>query len=56
MDAMSSHRTKQRRSGGLNLLLYQRTLHPELFKILANERVSRRAYEAEIWLVVGGHA
>ena len=52
---MSSHRTKQRRQGGLNLLLYQRTLHPELFKILANERVSRRAYEAEIWLVEGGH-
>ena len=30
-----SNRTKQRRSGGLTLLLYQRTLHPELFKILA---------------------
>src|SRR5215218_6703692 len=54
MDAMSS-RTKQRRSGGLTLLLYQRTLHPELFKILATERVSRRAYEADIWLVEGGH-
>src|SRR5213592_3518923 len=53
-DAMSS-RTKQRRSGGLTLLLYQRTLHPELFKILATERVSRRAYEADIWLVEGGH-
>src|SRR3989440_12600512 len=54
MDAMSS-RTKQRRSGGLTLLLYQRTLPPELFKILATERVSRRAYEADIWLVEGGH-
>src|SRR5688572_21337990 len=54
MDAMSS-RTKQRRSGGLTLLLYQRTLHPELFKILATERVSRRAYDADIWLVEGGH-
>jgi hypothetical protein len=54
MDAMS-HRTKQRRSGGLTLLLYQRTLHPELFQILASEKVSRRAYEAEIWLVEGGH-
>src|SRR5438270_2243996 len=54
MDAMS-HRTKQRRSGGLTLLLYGRTLHPELFQILANEKVSRRAYEAEIWLVEGGH-
>lgn len=50
-----SHRTKQRRSGGLTLLLYQRTLHPELFQILASEKVSRRAYEAEIWLVEGGH-
>src|SRR3954471_6721888 len=45
--AMSStNRTKQRRSGGLTLLLYQRTLHPELFKILASEQVSRRAYDA----------
>ena len=50
-----SHRTKQRRSGGLTLLLYQRTLHPELFRILGSEKVSRRAYEAEIWLVEGGH-
>ena len=50
-----SHRTKQRRSGGLTLLLYQRTLHPELFTILASEKVSRRAYDAEIWLVEGGH-
>jgi len=50
-----SNRTKQRRSGGLNLLLYQRTLHPELFKILAVEKVVRRAYDAEIWLVEGGH-
>ncbi|MGH7177733.1 MAG: DUF2617 family protein [Tepidisphaeraceae bacterium] len=50
-----SHRTKQRRSGGLTLLLYQRILHPELFKILASEQVSRRAYEADIWLVEGGH-
>ena len=50
-----SNRTKQRRTGGLTLLLYQRTLHPELFKILASEQVSRRAYEADIWLVEGGH-
>ncbi len=49
------NRTKQRRSGGLTLLLYQRTLHPELFKIIANEQVSRRAYEADIWVVEGGH-
>ena len=50
-----SNRTKQRRSGGLTLLLFQRTLHPELFKILASEQVTRRAYEADIWLVEGGH-
>jgi len=49
------NRTKQRRTGGLTLLLYQRTLHPELFKISANEQVSRRMYEADIWLVEGGH-
>ena len=49
------NRTKQRRSGGLTLLLYQRTLHPELFKILGSEQVTRRAYEADIWLVEGGH-
>jgi hypothetical protein len=55
MDAPMSNRTKQRRSGGLTLLLYQRTLHPELFKILASEQVSRRAYEADVWLVEGGH-
>jgi hypothetical protein len=54
MDAMSN-RTKQRRTGGLTLLLYQRSLHPELFRILASEQVSRRAYEADIWLVEGGH-
>ena len=51
----SSNRTKQRRSGGLALLLYQRTLHPELFKILGSEQISRRAYEADVWLVEGGH-
>jgi hypothetical protein len=56
MEAMSSsNRTKQRRSGGLTLLLYQRTLHPELFRILNSSQVSRRAYEADIWIVEGGH-
>ena len=51
----TNNRTKQRRAGGLTLLLYGRTLHPELFKIHANEPVTRRAYEADIWLVEGGH-
>src|SRR5215213_4956398 len=56
MDAMpTNNRTKQRRSGGLTLLLFQRALHPELFKILGSEQVTRRAYDADIWLVEGGH-
>ena len=50
-----SNRTKQRRANGLTLHLYQRQLHPELFKIQASEQVSRRAYEADVWLVEGGH-
>lgn len=50
-----ANRTKQRRSGGLTLLLYGKALHPELFKILGSEQVARRAYEADIWLVDGGH-
>src|SRR5436853_1514413 len=49
------NRTKQRRAGGLTLLLYQRTLHPELFRILGTEKVVRRAYDADIWLIEGGH-
>jgi hypothetical protein len=35
--------------------LYQRPLHPELFRIMAAEKVTRRAYEADIWVVEGGH-
>ena len=50
-----SNRTKQRRAGGLTLQLFQRPLHPELFKILGTEQVSRRAYEADVWLIEGGH-
>lgn len=50
-----SNRTRQRRTGGLTLLLYQRMLHPELFKILSADKVSRRAYSADVWLIDGGH-
>ena len=50
-----SNRTKQRRCSGLTLMLYQRTLHPELFKLHASEQVSRRMYEADVWIVDGGH-
>ena len=50
-----SNRTKQRRASGLTLMLYQRTLHPELFKLHATDQVSRRMYDADVWLVDGGH-
>ncbi|RYE48116.1 MAG: DUF2617 family protein [Hyphomicrobiales bacterium] len=50
-----SNRTKQRRCSGLTLMLYQRTLHPELFKLHAQDQVTRRMYEADVWLVDGGH-
>lgn len=50
-----ANRTKQRRSGGLTLLLYQRALPPELFHILSAQNFSRRAYDADVWLVEGGH-
>ena len=50
-----ANRTKQRRSGGLTLLLYQRALHPELFRILSAQRHTRRAYDADVWLVESGH-
>ena len=50
-----ANRTKQRRSGGLTLLLYQRVLHPELFHILASQQFSRKAYESDVWVVEGGH-
>lgn len=50
-----ANRTKQRRSGGLTLLLYQRPLHPELFRILAQHEYERKAYQSDVWLVEGGH-
>jgi Protein of unknown function DUF2617 len=50
-----ANRTKQRRNQGLMLSLYQRVPHPEFFRILASEQVTRRAYDADIWLVEGGH-
>lgn len=50
-----SNRTKQRRSGGLTLMLFQRALHPEFFRILRSDQAVRRWYEADVWLVDGGH-
>lgn len=37
------------------LMLYGRPLHPELFNILADVKVDRRSYTADVWLVEGGH-
>ena len=48
-------RTKQRKQVGLNVLLYDRPLHPELFTIFETQTASRRAYDADIHLVEGGH-
>ncbi len=50
-----SQRTKTRKQAGLMLMLYNRPLHPELFRIHRSETADRRAYSAEIHLVDGGH-
>jgi hypothetical protein len=50
-----STRTKQRKQFALNLLLYSRPLHPELFRCHRTELAQRRTYEAQIHLVDGGH-
>jgi len=39
----------------LHFSLYQRALHPELFKIYLARRVEHRLYSAEIWVVGLGH-
>lgn len=36
-------------------MLFERMLHPELFKIVASRPETRVAYDADIWLVDGGH-
>jgi hypothetical protein len=36
-------------------MLFQRLLHPEFFKIINNKSVTRKAYDADIWMVDGGH-
>ena len=50
-----SQRTKQRKQAGLMLMLYNRPLHPELFRIHRTESAERRTYDAQIHLVDGGH-
>lgn len=39
----------------LNLLLYDRPLHPELFRIYSDHRVEQGKYHANIWIVGLGH-
>ena len=50
-----SQRTKHRKPVGLQLMLYTRPLHPELFAVHRTETAERRAYTAKIHLVDGGH-
>jgi len=46
--------TKQRVEE-LNFCLYQRAIHPELFRIQRVQRVEQRRYQAEIWVVGLAH-
>ena len=50
-----AQRTKQRKQVGLQLMLYSRPLHPELFRSHRTETAERRTYQADIHLVDGGH-
>ena len=50
-----SNRIKQRKQVGLTLMLYNRPLHPELFRAHRSETAERRSYSADIHLVDGGH-
>ena len=50
-----STRTKQRKQFALNVWLYNRPLHPELFRQHRTELVERRAYTATVHLIDGGH-
>lgn len=38
------------------LMLYQRALHPELFRIQGRRNIEQAAYELEAWIMPGGHA
>ncbi len=39
----------------LNLYVYRRALHPELFRVHARKHLRQRVYQAEIWVVGLGH-
>ena len=51
---MEQGQVKQR-IDDLQFYLYQRALHPELFKINQVKRVVQRKYTAEIWIVGLSH-
>lgn len=38
------------------LMLYQRALHPELFRIQGRRTITAGHYELEAWIMPGGHA
>lgn len=38
------------------LMLYQRALHPELFRIQGRRTLQSSSYEFEAWIMPGGHA
>ena len=50
-----SSRTRQRKSFAVELMLYNRPIHPELYTSLRSETTTRRAYEASVHLLEGGH-
>lgn len=42
-------------SGDLSLVVYDRPLHPELFRLYAEYRVRQTRYHADIWIIGLGH-
>jgi len=42
--------SQEQRVASLRYFLYDRPLHPELFEIHSDHQISRRAYEAQIWV------
>lgn len=48
-----SHKASQLQM--LRMMLYRRPLHPELFDLKARRSVRHGGYEAEMWLIPGGH-
>jgi len=39
----------------MQLFVYRRSLHPELFHIYLEKRIRRRRYEAQIWILGSSH-